>query len=220
MTKNPFNAFSRTSVTRDYYHVRLTEPSETPVRPEILERGLPDKTKLNDMDAFYDYLTYIEIFRTKKISAAGLIAFNSCDKAGIYPPEDLIKWFSAGIEKWITDGGKTDFEKTLRLSKVTSGNTRSLDQVLKYQRDVEISDELRHLMENFNLETEDAATMIQNRLEKDNIPNIISASTIVRDIKLFMKTHDKIYGLSVSILTEEQKKEVLKSYPYIHPSIK
>lgn len=220
MTKNPFNAFSRTLVTRDWYHVRLTEPSEIPVPPEILERYLPDESKLKDRQAFYDYLDYIEIFRTKKNPAAALIAFKCSFNAGIYPPEDLIKWLSEGIDDWLTDNGKTDLEKTLRLSKVSPGNSRSIDQVAKYKRDFEIYNELRHLMENFNLFMEDAATMIQARMEHDHIPSTISAPTMLREIAAFTEAHGNVYGCSIRLLSDEERKEVLKSYSYIHPSIK
>jgi hypothetical protein len=220
MTKNPFNAFGGIRVTRDYYHVILTEPSETPVIPEILDRVLPDESKLKDKGAFHDYLASIEIFRTKDNPAAGLIAFKNCFNAGIYPPEDLIKWLSEGIEEWIADSGNTNIEKVFRLSNIKKGNTRAIDQVALYQRNVEISNELRGLMGNFNLSMEQAANMVEQSMLKDEIPNPISTPTMLRDIRPFMKAHAETYGYGTGGLSNELKKEVLKRYPYVDPSLK
>ncbi len=206
--------FSKTiSITDDSWITRAPSINTIDASSIILDTG-DEKQK-----ALVDYLSAIELFRTQQNSAAGLMAFANSYKAGIYPPEDLLRWLSDSFSEWIEVQHKNDpkdrkdLEKILSLRKQVSGSTRSFVTVIKHQRNVEIAIELHHLVFTFGISQNKAAEMIARRMESVKDPNAISEGTIIKKILPLMRQLHREHRFLTSIFNEEQTKKFLDKYP-------
>jgi len=178
---------------------------------KLSRKDLVIKFDNKNIRAGMSYITAIDRYRTTSNPVFAIEAFNICIKSKIYPPIDVLEWLAVGFNKFLESD--IDIEQILGLKGKFSGSTRPSRGSERTKRDESICQEIRALIEIFNITKEQAAEVVSARMEADQENPSLKYETIRSEILPKMSKYEKARGYIIPVLNEDEKRELLNQYP-------